>query len=421
MTPAKRILILTSDAGFGHRKAAQAVAEALNESYGDRCQVDIVNPLDDKRTPFFLRDSQADYDKVVREIPGLVQIGFDASNAAVPSVIAESALSVLLFEVMQDIVQTYQPDAILITYPMYQEPLKAVFTVHRIAVPMFTVITDLVTVHRMWFNPAVDACLVQTEELRERAADFNLPLEKVLITGIPVHPDVVREKRDKASIRTELGWRTDLTTILAVGSRRVEGLLEALNVVNHFGSQLQVAAACGNDQELYERLKKMDWHIPVHLYAYASNIPTLMHASDMIISKAGGLIVTESLACGLPMLLIDVLPGQETGNAEYVISHGAGELAETQLQVLEVMAHWLKNDGQVLELRAERAMAFGKPRAAYIIADLLWKAAEGGPIKKQARWIRGRPELIKLLERNRVHWRRRWPFAEYSESKDHDR
>ena len=417
----KRILILTSDAGFGHRKASQAVAEALVETYGDRCQIDIVNPLDDKRVPFFLRDIQDDYDKAVRANPALLRMGYEVINSAVSSAIAESALSVLMFEVMQDIVHTYQPDAILITYPMYQEPLKAVFTVYRFTVPMFTVITDLVSVHWMWFNPAVDACLVPTEELRQRASDFNMPIEKIVVTGIPVHPDVVREQRDKAEIRKELGWNTDLTTILAVGSRRVEGLVKTLDVINHFGSQLQVAAACGNDPELYEQLKNIDWHIPVHLYEYAANIPTLMHASDMIISKAGGLIVTESLACGLPMLLVNVLPGQEEGNAEYVVNHGAGELALNQFQVLEVLSHWLKNDGRVLKLRAERAKALGKPRAAYMIADLLWKAAEVGPVKKQARRIRGRPELIKLLQRNRVHWRRRWPFAEYTDTKEHER
>ena len=96
-TPAKkRILILTADAGFGHRSAANAVAAALEEVYPDQCQVEISNPLDDHRTPFFLRDSQSDYDTIIRNAPELYRFGYDASDSTVPNSILESALAVLL-------------------------------------------------------------------------------------------------------------------------------------------------------------------------------------------------------------------------------------------------------------------------------------------------------------------------------------
>ena len=123
MPAPKRILILTADAGFGHRSAANAVAAALAELYGDQCQVDIVNPLEDKHVPTFLRDSQSDYDRIVREIPQLYRIGYDASDATVPSFIASRALTVLLYETMCDVVTAYRPDVILTTFPLYQEPL----------------------------------------------------------------------------------------------------------------------------------------------------------------------------------------------------------------------------------------------------------------------------------------------------------
>ena len=87
----RRILILTADAGFGHRSAANALAAALNILYGDSVIVDIVNPLDDKRTPAFLRDTQFDHDKMVREMSNLYQIGYEVSDAAFPSAMVESA------------------------------------------------------------------------------------------------------------------------------------------------------------------------------------------------------------------------------------------------------------------------------------------------------------------------------------------
>ena len=115
MAAPKRILILTADAGFGHRSAANAVAAALAKLYGDQCQVDFVNPLEDKHVPSILRDSQSDYDRILREIPELYQIGYDASDATVPSFIVGRALTVQLYEVMCDLVTAYRPDVILVS------------------------------------------------------------------------------------------------------------------------------------------------------------------------------------------------------------------------------------------------------------------------------------------------------------------
>jgi 1,2-diacylglycerol 3-beta-galactosyltransferase len=85
MTAKKCILILTADAGFGHRSAALAVQSALQELTGQDCDIHLINPLEDKRTPFFLRDSQADYDQIVKEAPELYKLGYDASDNPLPS------------------------------------------------------------------------------------------------------------------------------------------------------------------------------------------------------------------------------------------------------------------------------------------------------------------------------------------------
>ena len=84
MTAKKCILILTADAGFGHRSAALAIQSALQEMTGSDCDIHLINPLEDKRTPFFLRDSQADYDLIVKEAPELYKLGYDASDNPLP-------------------------------------------------------------------------------------------------------------------------------------------------------------------------------------------------------------------------------------------------------------------------------------------------------------------------------------------------
>lgn len=408
MTEPKRILILTADAGFGHRSAANAVGLALEEICSGNCKIDIVNPMEDKRAPFFLRESGSDYDKIIRNMPELYRLGYETSDAPVPTALVESAMVVLLYEVMRDVIKTYRPDAILTTYPFYQAAVNAVFAISRVYIPFFTIVTDLATVHRVWFNKGVDACLVPTQQVAELAQANGLLPEKIQVTGLPVHPDTAREKRSKPAIREALGWNPDLTTILAVGSRRVEGLMDALQVINHFSLPLQLTVVAGKDEDLYHQLALIDWHLPaVHLYEYSSIVPTMMHASDALVCKAGGLIVTEGLACGLPMMLVDVIPGQEEGNAAYVTDWGAGDLALTPLQMLETLSHWMADGGKLLNERAARAAALGKPEAAYTVAALLWQAAQHGPVNRRGQRIAERPSLVQLLSRNHVRWQER--------------
>jgi len=399
MSVARRILILTADAGFGHRSAAEAIAAALRETCGQRCVVDIVNAMADKRVPAFLRHSQTDYDRIVRDVPELYKLGYEASDATVPSMVVETALTVMLFEVMYDLVCNNGPAVIVTTYPLYQAPLWAVYTIIGRRIPLITVVTDLVTVHRLWFHDGVDACLVPTVAVRAAALAAGLAADKVHITGIPVHPDLARQERSQAAIRAELGWQPERTTVLAVGSRRVRNLMGGLQMLNHSGLPLQLAVVAGGDDELYRQLTEIHWHVPVHLYHFVEHMPKLMHAADLVMCKAGGLIVTEALACGLPLLLIDALPGQEQGNADYVVNGGAGELVESPDAVLATVFHWLERGGALLAERAEKARQLGRPRAAYEVAGHVWAAAECTTEPRNLHSTSRRSKLLALLAR----------------------
>ena len=404
MTEKKRILILTADSGFGHRSAANAVLAALEEKYPLECEAVICNPLDDRRTPFYLRDAGADYDRFVRNVPDLYKLGYDLSDNEFTGLVVENVLTVGLYEIMRDTVRDMRPDVIVTTYPLFQAPLRAYLTINRHPIPLITVVTDLETVHRIWFNPAVEMCLVPTQEVQALALHNGIAPDKVHITGIPVSPVFTQMQRKKQEIRMNLGWDPLLPTFLAVGSRRVAQLVEILNVVNHFGSPLQVVAVAGKDDELYKQLQNIDWHIPVHVYEFVDNLAEFMLASDAIICKAGGLIVTEALASGLPILLIDVIPGQEEGNRDYVLKNGTGIMIETPLQMLETLAHWLAHDGRLLKEYAGHALEVGRPDSAFEAAQLIMQTAQQAPLDARTK-AESRSTLIDLLTRNSIPWR----------------
>lgn len=377
----KKILILTADVGFGHRSAANAVSAALKIAYGDRCIVQVENPLDNPHTPGILREVQTDYDRLVRQMPDAYKLSYQVANEPVPNYVVERALIVLLFRVLNETLKRAKPDVIVITNQMYCAPLNAVIAMNRWTLPYLTTITDLTHVHRQWFYEGIDLLLVPTREVFHQALEAGFTEERVRETGIPINPSFAMENRTREVIRQHLGWDLNLTTVLVVGSKRVKHLDAFLHILNHSGFPIQLILVAGGDDALFNHFENTEWHLPVYCYNYVREMPAFLHAADCILSKAGGLIVSESLACGLPMLFVDVTPGQEEGNAEYVVRNGAGVMAIESVQALETLSHWLIKDCQLLRTYAKNAQALGKPRSAFDVADLTWEMAERGRVR----------------------------------------
>jgi 1,2-diacylglycerol 3-beta-galactosyltransferase len=371
----RRILMLTADAGFGHRSAANAIVAALHESAPD-VQVDVVNPLDHPRTLKLLRDSQTDYDRIIKESPQVYHLSYSATDQPLPSAVMDTAVTLMLYESLRETLDAYQPDTIVSTYPLYQAPLSAMFRLRRRRAALITVVTDLISVHRVWFNNASDRLVVPTETVRDLAIDAGVRADKIRVIGIPVNPAVTRDEGPKAEIRARLGWHNDRITVLAIGSKRVPRLNEMLRGLNHSALPIQIIASAGGDDDLYDQLSHTEWHVPATVYRFVDQMPTFMHAADLLVCKAGGLITTEALACGLPLMLIDVIPGQEEGNAQYVVEGGAGVVADDPLEALEFTFHWLQDGARTLRECAERAQKLGKPQAAHDIAQMALTAAD---------------------------------------------
>jgi 1,2-diacylglycerol 3-beta-galactosyltransferase len=388
---------------MGHRSAAEAVAKALKQRYGEGCKVEIANPLNDERVPAPLREGQSNYDQVIQELPGLYEFGYEVTDAAFPASILEATLSVMLFSAVRDLVHRHDPAVIVSTFPLLQAPIGAVRSLERRKIPLITVVTDLVTNHRTWFHRASDLCVVPSEKAYDLALEQGFPPERVKVIGIPVDPDLAEAVPECRDMRDDLGWQRSLKTLLAVGSKRVRNLPEVLRALNHANLPLQIVVVAGGDDELYYELEETEWHATTHLYNFVDDMPRLMHASDLILCKAGGLIVTEALACGLPLVLMDVLPGQETGNAEFIAKHGAGEVASDPVSVLETVCHWLEHDGALLAERARAARRIGRPQAAHEVADVVW-AAPDTLLPQMQETESDRSRLIELLTRFDVPW-----------------
>lgn len=370
----KRILVITGDAGFGHRSAAEAIQSALEAGYGDQCEVILKNPLDHPDAPQFLQESESDYDDIIEAEPGLYHFAYDLSDASLPVTLLEGGLVMFLLKVFRQVVLDVKPDLVISTYPIFQAPLTEAIDVEGLDLPVMTVVTDLVTVHQVWFHDKVTRITVPTETVRELALESGITEEQVIETGIPVDPKIAALKAVGVSeLRQELGWEMDPISLLVVGSPRVFDLMAILHALDEVDAELQFALVAGGNDALYEDFEAATWRHPAKVYNYVETIPEMMRAADVVLCKAGGLITTESLASGLPMMIVNYLPGQEEGNVDYVVSHGAGALCDTPDKAVETLKAWLEDGGVRLRKVAENAARAGRAEAAQKIAEEAWK------------------------------------------------
>lgn len=402
----KKVLILTSDAGMGHRSASDALKDAILLKYSDSCEVEVNNPLDHPKTPKALQKSQTGYDEIIKKLPELYKAGYEISDSTLSMAFINSALIAALYAPLRDIVFDYRPDLILMTYPMYQSPLDAVLSLNNLPqTPLMTVVTDLGTVHKIWFEPNMTRCAVPTDEVRQLALKSGLRESQILETGIPVNPKIsALHETDQKALRRELGWNEDLTPILVVGSPRMFNLGELLPALDQSEESFQLILVAGGNEELKTQLQKTNWIHPAHVYDFVEDLPKLMRASEIIVCKAGGLIVTESLASGLPLILVDALPGQEIGNVDFVVSNQAGEFCDTPEGLRDCVDRWLVNNGRTLHQMTENAARTGKPKAAFAIADESWQLIQQGsienPLKNRLAHIVNLQELLSRFNIN---------------------
>ena len=369
----KKILILTGDAGLGHRSAAEAVRDAISNNYGQHCKIQITNPFSHPDIPEIIRQSQSNYDGIVKEMPEIYELAYEISDGNFQASLMEGGFTLLLFQVLKEILNEFNPDLVITTYPIYPAPLAAISQVENMTFPWITIVTDFVTVHHIWFNNNTTLCTVPTEAVKEIALDAGLRNEQIINTGIPVDPKISDlKKTKKEAMRTELGWDPNKTTLLVVGSPRVKSIMAFIDALDKSDQDIQFALVAGGNDGLYDTFNKANLDHHAEVYNFVENLPEMMRAADMIICKAGGLITTESLASGLPMMLIHMLPGQEEGNVNYVLEHQAGVFCETPQEARERLDEWLAEDKKRLREIKNNAEIIGRPQAANHIAQKAW-------------------------------------------------
>lgn len=367
-------MIITSDSGFGHRSAALSVSKALEVLYPGQVENLVTNPIKETSTPTVMKPIEKGYDRRVRMTPWFYRFSYEVSNSRAVSEVVEGALTFILQKIIAETIHDFKPDVILNTNEMFNNPISKVLQVAGPKTPSYTVVTDLADVHSLWFSPEPDRFFIANEWVKVRALESGVPEDKLVISGIPVSPDFALNQVEKQALRGSLGLDPQRLTLLFVGSSRVSKLEDYLQALENFGTPVQAVVIAGGNDALYKELIGRHYDFPLEVRNFEKNIPQWMMASDVLVTKAGGLILSEGLAAGLPILLIDYLPGQEEGNVRYLLSHQAGALVQNVGEFRAIMAYWLEADGYRLSQVSRASAALGHPEAALTVAKALWDA-----------------------------------------------
>ena len=374
----KKVLILMSDTGGGHRASAEAIRDAFYERYSGRFQVDMVD-LWIEHTPPPLNQVPKAYRFLVDDVPWLYRFIYEVGEK--PQLVEPlmKATARFLQPFVGRAIGEYHPDLIVSVHPLMQEiPLQVLARIGQ-KVPFFTVVTDLVTIPPVWFDTRATLCFVPSDEGYRLALRAGLRPEQLRKFGLPIRPAFARKPRPKAILRRELGMAPDVPAALIVSGG--EGMGPVGDIARAVAARLaadaqdmeqpagQLVVICGRNQKLQEELSAYPWPVPTVVEGFVDDVWDWMSASDCIITKAGPGTIAEALALGLPILLSSYIPGQESGNVPYVLKHGVGVYLEDPRQIAEVISGWFGPQRENLVQVAEKARQMGRPEATFHIVE----------------------------------------------------
>jgi processive 1,2-diacylglycerol beta-glucosyltransferase len=271
-------------------------------------------------------------------------------------------------------INEFKPEIIVCTHAF---PLGIVSYLKKKGVfkgPVFAIITDY-DVHSFYIFPNVDAYVIGSEDLIPQCLEFGIEAERVHAVGIPIQNEFFI-KYDKRLLREQIGLDPDLPVILIMGGGLGMGPLDRLFKILGENSHYQMICVAGSNSALREKLEiiAQDMVCRVKIYGFVDNIHILMAASDIMAGKAGGLACAEAMALGLPMFIVDPLPGQEEKNTEFMTAAGAGVRISAEV-LASAIKTYLEKPADI-EKMARAAAARGKPGAANDVARLMMEAVD---------------------------------------------
>lgn len=339
----KKILILSASIGTGHTQAARALEEYWQQAHPDY----EVTTVDFLSTETFSIDNlvRETYIKMIDVFPMLYELVYRLSQGEHKGGVMQTCVSWMLKRRMLRLLEKEKPDVLVFTHPF---PCGAACILKRqklLDIPIIAVITDF-TVHQFWIYKQVDHYCVGTPEMIAELTHGGVEQSRIHVTGIPI-------RRDFFSMPERHYTNSKERHVLIMsGGLGLSSVQRALSYLDDIDTITKFTVVAGLNDNLYDSLTDMSHSLqtPIEVFGYTNQIPRLMKAADLLVTKPGALTCTEAVTAGVPIVCFDAIPGHEEANAIFLERAGAARWARDIHNLPDVVTALLVNPQRLQEM-----------------------------------------------------------------------
>lgn len=380
------MLILSASIGGGHVACGRALLKAFDSLGATAEHVDL---LEYTAAPFRRLYRQAYFD-LVRNVPDLVDwVGkrMDRRPTEVATVQRRlrSRVTRLLSYELPRVIDRFGPGALVHTHFLGPEIVAGRLR-RRTPLPQAEVITDFFA-HSLWLQPGIARYFVASDEIKVHLTSAGVDEHRVRVSGIPIDPRFTNlPEREAARAAVALEPGRDVVLIMA-GGMEASDLKNVLTQLKEFRWSLTVVVVCGRSADLlrlaHDEVEETGGPVRFRVLGFVEDVPTYMAAADLVVTKPGGMTISESLAAGLPMMLINPYPLQEEANANALLENGAAVRVDP-LSTFALKLRRLLDDKERLTTMRAATLRLAKPDAAKTVAtSVLAELMLGSPERGQ--------------------------------------
>ena len=371
----KKILIFYASYGGGHLTAAKSIENYLKQNYSNT-SIELIDCMKYINKPIE-KITTAAYREMAKKLPWAWGKIYSDSQKGPLAHITTRSNKIMAIKLLR-LLREKQPDLIISTHPFGSQMCSYLKRKEKIHAKIATIMTDFAP-HDQWLigKEYTDYYFVAHNKMKDYLKLQNIEDNKISATGIPISSRFL-EDFDTNSILKSFGLDPNKQTILffaggefGLGKNQTINIFEC--IINNF-KNIQMVAIAGKN----EKMKKQFEYIvnlcgrenSIKVLPFTDKVPELMHISDLVITKPGGLTVTESLASNLPILVINPIPGQEEENAEFLEENRIAIWLKKKDDVEQVLNNLLNNKEKLLEMK-ENTKKLANKYAARDICKIL--------------------------------------------------
>ena len=357
----------------GHRQGAVAIAKSL-KALDPNCEVLSINGFG-YIYPRMEKIINTAYMGVIKRAPKLWEYLYDNPKVIKFSEKWKQSIHKSSHKKLQPLIDEFKPDVVVCTQAFPCGMVADYKMTHRPDLTLVGVLTDYAP-HLYWLHEGIDCYVVPSKEARDRYVKEGIAPQRIKILGIPIHTKFAKQT-PPGKIAEKLGLDLKIPTILIMGGGQGLGpMKEAVKSLVRLERSLQLIVICGTNVKLVNWIKKNQHKTDKRIiaYDYASNVDELMEVASLIVSKPGGMTTSECLAKGLPMVIVDPIPGQEERNSQFLVDQGIAIRVRDKAKIAHEIDRLLNHPKQLAAMR-QKAYANGKPHRGRKYSPLNFRQA----------------------------------------------